>query len=158
MPNWCSNNLTITGPKEILEKFKSVLGSDESCLLETISPIGEWDYGTAVEAWGTKWDVSTEYLYYTELEDGTAEIDGSFDSAWGPPIQAFATLSEKHPELDIRLSYFEPGMAFVGEWTPEFGEESFEYLNEDVPEHLDEEWGIEGEIEAAKEWEEEEEF
>lgn len=158
MPNWCANILTITGPKDVMEQFKSTIESNDDGLLEAVAPIGEWDYGVAVNTWGTKWDVSTEGLNYTELEDGTVEIDGQFDSAWGPPIQAFATLSEKHPELDIRLSYFEPGMAFVGEWTPDSGEESYHYLDEDVPEHLDEEWGIEGEIEAAKEWEEDEDF
>ena len=152
MPNWCSNSLTITGPKEILEKFKEAIESEEAIFLNAISPIGEWDYGNAIDAWGTKWDVNTEGLHYTELEDGSAEIDGSFDSAWGPPIQAFATLSEKHPELDMRLSYFEPGMAFVGQWTPEDGEETFHYMDEDVPEELDEEWGIAEEIEENNEW------
>lgn len=97
-------------------------------------------------------------MHYTELEDGSAEIDGSFDSAWGPPIQAFATLSEKHAELDIRLSYFEPGMGYVGQWTPEDGEETFHYMDEDVPEELDEEWGIAEEIEYINEMEEEEDF
>ncbi len=155
MPNWCSNSLTITGPKEILEKFKDAIESEEAIFLNAISPIGEWDYGSAIDAWGTKWDVNTEGLHYTELEDGSAEIDGSFDPAWGPPIQAFATLSEKHPELDMRLSYFEPGMGYVGQWTPEDGEETFHYMDGDVPEELDEEWGIAEEIEYNNEIDEE---
>ena len=94
MPNWCSNNLIITGDIETLVQLKEVIESDVEGLLEAIAPIGEWDYGKAVETWGTKWDVSTEGLQFVDHGDGTAEIEGYFDSAWSPPVEAFQQLAE----------------------------------------------------------------
>ena len=82
MPNWCSNTLTITGDYDTLVQLKPIIDKDEDGLLEAIAPIGEWDYGTAVETWGTKWDVSTEGLDFTDNGDGTATIQGYMDSAW----------------------------------------------------------------------------
>ena len=92
MPNWCTNTLTIRGDVETLSQLKPVLEAGEG-LLEAIKPIGEWEYGNAVEAWGTKWDISTEGLEFIDHGDGTAEISGYFDSAWAPPLEAFAALA-----------------------------------------------------------------
>ena len=49
MPNWCTNTLTIRGDVETLSQLKPVLEAGEG-LLEAIKPIGEWEYGNAVEA------------------------------------------------------------------------------------------------------------
>tara|TARA_Y100000389_G_scaffold135403_1_gene132932 strand:- start:658 stop:1188 length:531 start_codon:yes stop_codon:yes gene_type:complete len=113
MPNWCSNSLIIRGDVETLSQLKPVLEAGEG-LLEAIKPIGEWEYGNAVEAWGTKWDVSTEGLQFVDHGDGTAEIEGYFDSAWSPPVEAFEQLAQDWDSCYIELKYFEPGMCFVG--------------------------------------------
>jgi hypothetical protein len=145
MPNWCSNNLVIRGSVETLSQLKPVLEAGEG-LLEAIKPIGEWQYGDAVEAWGTKWDISTEGLQFTDNGDGTAEIEGYFDSAWSPPVEAFAQLAEDWDSCYIELKYFEPGMAFVGEWNSEGLNDEYEIDTDDIgglPEHIREEWNIE---------------
>ena len=121
MPNWCSNTLTIRGDVETLSQLKPVLEKGEG-LLEAIKPIGEWEYGTAVEAWGTKWDVSTEGLVFVDNGDGTATIEGYFDSAWSPPLEAFQQLAQDWDSCYIELKYFEPGMAFVGVFDSEGGD------------------------------------
>ena len=45
MPNWCSNNIVIEGPKEKVETIWSRATDDtEEGLLGALHPIGEWDY------------------------------------------------------------------------------------------------------------------
>ena len=129
MPNWCSNSLIIRGNVETLSELKPVLEAGEG-LLEAIKPIGEWEYGNAVEAWGTKWDISTEGLQFTDHGDGTAEIEGYFDSAWSPPVEAFQQLAEDWDSCYIELKYFEPGMCFVGVFDSEGGDAYYEGVDE----------------------------
>ena len=129
MPNWCSNTLMIRGDVETLSQLKPVLEKGE-CLLEAIKPIGEWEYGTAVEAWGTKWDVTTEGLEFIDNGDGTAEITGYFDSAWSPPLEAFYQLAQDWDSCYIELKYFEPGMCFVGVWDSEGGDAYYDGIDD----------------------------
>ena len=160
MPNWCSNSLTIKGDASTLVALKEIIESDGEGLLEAIAPIGEWDYGTAVEAWGTKWDISTEGLEYTDHGDGTAEITGWFDSAWGPPVDAFQKLADDWDSCYIELLYEEGGMAFVGCWDSEGGDDYYEYgdftsenIRDNIPEYLVEHFALD---ENLAMWEEEE--
>ena len=143
MPNWCNNSLTITGDTDTLVQLKEVIESDGEGLLEAIKPIGEWEYGTAVEAWGTKWDVSTEGLEFVDNGDGTATISGWFDSAWAPPIDAFQTLADDWDSCYIELYYEEGGMAMVGCWDSEGADDHYEYgdfnsknIRDNIPEYL----------------------
>jgi hypothetical protein len=74
---------------------------------ERIVPVGDvpdW-HEQRLEKWGTKWvgyDVSI----------GESAID--FFTAWMPPIPIIRKLAELHPELILRLEYYETGMAFRG--------------------------------------------
>ena len=129
MPNWCSNSLIIRGDVKTLSQLKPVLEAGEG-LLDAIKPIGEWEYGNAVEAWGTKWDVSTEGLQFVDHGDGTAEIEGYFDSAWSPPVEAFQQLAEDWDSCYIELKYFEPGMGFVGVFDSEGGDAYYEGVDD----------------------------
>ena len=59
MPNWCSNHIVIEGPTNEVEAIWSKANDNsEDGLLGALHPIGEWDYHTALEEWGTKWDVN----------------------------------------------------------------------------------------------------
>ena len=129
MPNWCTNTLIIRGNVETLSQLKPVLEAGEG-FLEAIAPIGEYDRDNAIEKWGTKWDIQTEGLHFTDNGDGTAEIEGYFDSAWSPPIEAFHTLSQDWDSCYIELKYFEPGMCFVGVWDSEGGDAYYEGVDE----------------------------
>ena len=53
MPNWCSNDIVISGPEDKIKDLWEAAQFKEG-LLEAIAPIGEWDYDTAVAEWGTK--------------------------------------------------------------------------------------------------------
>ena len=126
MPNWCSNVLTITGDTEVLSKLKPSIDEGRG-LLEAVKPLGEWDYNESIEAWGTKWDIDTEGLQYTDHGDGTSTIEGYFESAWSPPVSAFRELAET---CDVELRYFEPGMCFAGIFSSELGDVWYEDVHE----------------------------
>ena len=162
MPNWCSNSFAITGNVESIRELweaAQTAGPDGGFgLLNAIAPIGEWDYGTAVDTWGTKWDVSDEGLEFVDNGDGTASISGWFDSAWAPPVGAYEQLAADFDSCVIECSYFEPGMDFAGFWSSENGEEHMDNLHdvwENDPDNelfkrLDEEYNL---VEQFEEWE-----
>ena len=165
MPNWCANNFSITGNvesiKDLWEAAQTAGPDGDFGLLNAIAPIGEWDYGTAVETWGTKWDVSDEGLEFIDHGDGTASISGWFDSAWAPPIGAYEQLAADFDSCIIEASYFEPGMDFAGFWSSENGEEHLDNLHDewekgddasDLYKQLDDEYNL---SEQFGEWAEE---
>lgn len=69
-------------------------------------------YDWASDNWGTKWDVE---VLATGVDHGaTSTVTLWGDSAWSPPISLLANLSEKYPQLTFSVSYFEPGMDYIG--------------------------------------------
>jgi len=160
MPNWCNNNFSITGNKNSISDLWVAAQLKEG-LLEAIAPIGDWEYGNAVETWGTKWDVSLEGLEFEDHGDGTASITGWFESAWAPPIGAYEQLAADFDSCVIEASYFEPGMDFAGFWSSEGGEEHLDNLHDewekgdaasDLYKQLDDEYNL---SEQFQEWDEE---
>lgn len=143
MPNWCNNTVKIFGSKE---KIKALWeGAQANGLLNTMVPIGEWDKGSAVGTWGTKWDVEIDGLEYEE-DDHTATISGWVDSAWSPPVEAFETYHEANQDVFLDLYYFEPGLCFTGYWSCAGIHDYFEYSDEDldaIPSYMREHWNIE---------------
>jgi hypothetical protein len=144
MPNWCSNYVSISGPKEKIAQIWGAMNEKQG-LLEAIKPIGEWDYSNAVEAWGTKWDVDTRDLQVRDIDKGRMEISGSFESAWSPPIEALQHLADQDENISIVLDYFEPGMAFCGVWSSAEGDAQYQINPDDleeIPEDIREMWNI----------------
>jgi len=142
MPNWCNNSFAITGNTESIKELweaAQTANDGEFGLLNAIAPIGEWEYGKAVETWGTKWDVSDEGLEFIDNGDGTACITGWFESAWAPPIAAYEQLAADFDSCVIECSYYEPGMDFGGFWSSENGDEEFDNLQERLEQPV-EEW------------------
>jgi len=143
MPNWCNNSFSITGNTESIKDLweaAQTAGPDGGFgLLNAIAPIGDWEYGKAVDTWGTKWDVTDEGLEFIDNGDGTASISGWFDSAWSPPIAAYEQLAADFDSCIIECSYYEPGMDFGGFWSSENGDEEFDNLQERL-EQPTEEW------------------
>ncbi len=173
MPNWCNNTITITGDVDTLSQLKPVIESGEG-LLQAIRPMpkelegttspsvsGDDWYSWRVANWGTKWDVSTEGLEYTDNGDGTASIEGWFDTAWSPPIDAMQQLADDWDSCYIELMYEEGGMCFVGCWDSEGADEHYEYgvadsktIRDVIPEYLVDQFALD---ERLAEYEDEEE-
>jgi hypothetical protein len=181
MPNWCNNSITITGDVETLSQLKPVIAAGEG-LLQAIKPMpkelretvkGSGDelqtevydgatnwYDWAVTNWGTKWDPEV-HLEFEDNGDGTATINGWFDTAWAPPIDAFQTLVDDWDSCYIELMYEESGMCFVGCFDSEGGDDYYEYseatsktIKDIVPAYLVEAFALD---ERLAEYEEEEE-
>jgi hypothetical protein len=101
-------------------------------------------YDFCVTEWGTKWDVGGDDC--NECQDIPNGLIMCFDSAWAPPVNAY----EKMLDLgfSIRASYYEPGMAFCGIWEDgsddyyEIGGMTSDQVRDELPEHLDEAYGI----------------
>src|SRR6056300_2041822 len=147
MPNWCSNSITISGPTETIKQLwedAQTAAGGEFGLLNAIAPMpqelegttapsedGQDWYSWRVNNWGTKWDISDEGLEFIDNGDGTAAIDGWFDSAWAPPIGAYEQLAADFDSCVIECSYYEPGMDFAGFWSSENGEEHLDNLHDE---------------------------
>lgn len=189
MPNWCNNTVEIThadpamiervrkgfNEGKLLNEFLPVpedlqitagfLGKDtpEQAELERKEQANLEKYGHknwydwCVANWGTKWDVGADG--YEAEDNGKGGLTLTFDSAWSPPTDAYATLVEQFG-FSIRAYYYEPGMAFAGIWE-DGNDEFYEYgglnsdgIREELPQELDEMFGI---SESAAEWEAEQE-
>jgi hypothetical protein len=135
MPNWCNNTITISGPKDKITKLYNDAKA-ENGLLQAMVPMPKELEGTTSPAptegepqplidgfdnwydwrvanWGSKWDVDMDGIELSE--DGTT-ISGWFDSAWSPPIDAYATYLDKNEDCSIDAFYEEGGMDFAGHW------------------------------------------
>jgi len=136
MPNWCNNNIDITGPAKTINALWKAATAEEGGLLNAMVPMpkelsettkGSGDelqtekydgftnwYDWCVARWGTKWDVDMEGIEYTDNEDGTASISGYFDSAWAPPVEAYNRFLEANEDCSLTASYYEMGCDFAG--------------------------------------------
>ena len=143
MPNWCNNNITITGPKKIIDKIEKIAKSEdhnaEDGLLNYFHPMpkelrdttadgskdeamikkhgfSDW-YGWAVENWSTKWDIHEFYgVDRNYINDDESTIAFGFDSAWAPPIGAYQEFLANNSNVSIRATYYEGGCDFMGIW------------------------------------------
>ena len=103
----------------------------------------DW-YNFCINEWGTKWDVGGDDL--GPAQDIPGGLIMAFDSAWAPPIQFYEKLLDLG--FSVRASYYEPGMAFAGIWEDgsddyyDLGDMNSEQVREQLPEHLDEAYGI----------------
>lgn len=144
MPNWCNNNLTLEHDdpamikraydalerQEFLSEFIPVpedlqivagrLGDgDEQKELErkTAENVAKYGYGNwydyCVGEWGTKWDVGDQGC--SDIHPDGRMLHTSFDSAWSPPVNAYAKLEA----LGFRVNamFYESGMAFAGTYS-----------------------------------------
>lgn len=141
MPNWCNNNLTLEHDDpamiqraydalergEFLQEFCPVpqdlqitagrLGDgDEQRELErkTAENVEKYGYGNwydyCVAEWGTKWDVGGQGQ--SDIHPDGLSLFTSFDSAWSPPVNAYAKLEAQG--FRVSAMFYESGMAFAG--------------------------------------------
>jgi len=145
MPNWCDNQITITGPNSVIDKIEKIVKEEDNDngllqffypmpkeLSDTTSPSSSADkpqpmvdgfdnwYDWRVENWSTKWDVCEFYgldrQYLTEQSEGESTISFAFSSAWAPPIGAYEKFLADNEECSLKAYYYEGGCDFMGEW------------------------------------------
>tara|TARA_R110001592_G_scaffold1805_8_gene10815 strand:+ start:4641 stop:5195 length:555 start_codon:yes stop_codon:yes gene_type:complete len=167
MPNWCSNQIRIEGPKEEIDRIWNILEDDtiDDGLLTALAPLeGGWEYNLAIDNWGTKWDVKEHAISQEEYEyNGSIRgvLEGHFESAWGPPSDAVEKWLSKSEDYEADLLWYEPANDFCGALlSGDFNQYDVSALTEefltqdDVGEALDEAFGI---MEDRAMWREEEE-
>jgi hypothetical protein len=104
-------------------------------------------YDWNVRNWGTKWDVAVgdddKYPETSLTDESKTSLGYRFNTAWSPPSEAIAKLSEQYPDLVFTLS-FEEETGWGGEIVFEGGNgietESYgwkcrdcEHIEEDTP-------------------------
>ena len=137
MPNWCDNQITITGPSSVIDKIEKIVKEekDGNGLLNFFHPMPKELDGTTspsssakkpqpmiegfdnwydwrCENWSTKWDVNE--FYGVDRQGDT--ISFGFSSAWSPPIGAYEKFLDKNDDCSLKAYYYEGGCDFMGEW------------------------------------------
>jgi len=158
MPNWCDNSLTVRhADKTKLDELEAELNKDgEAELLRHFRPYeGDvWDYGWCVENWGTKWEA--RIIDWERTADDTIYV--TFETAWGPPVALYEYIEQDGWE--VQGLYNEPGMAFAGIYEEgadhyyEYSDLSADEIEENLPEILEETYGI---AQYKRDWEDEQE-
>ena len=140
MPNWCDNQVSITGPNSVINKIEKIVNEEKDTegLLQFMYPMpaelkdttadgsenkemikkyghSDW-YSWATDNWGTKWDVNEFYgVDRQEISDDESTISFAFSSAWSPPTGAYQEFVDKHP-VSLEAKYYEGGCDFMGIW------------------------------------------
>jgi len=68
-----------------------------------------WDW--RVQNWGTKWEVEAQIV---NADDDLQLIRLIFNSAWSPPVKAYAALFKQEGITSVSALYYEPSMDFAG--------------------------------------------
>ena len=143
MPNYCTNELTITSDnagflQSLMNELKQA-DSNEVDFLSKLVPFTEetnyvWDYDWCVENWGTKWDIFD--VYHASLDGDTLTV--CFTTAWSPPVSALQKATAAY-NLEWELYWIEEGVCetglakgFVDD--PTYVDESWELMLDDHPE------------------------
>lgn len=141
MPNWCENDLYISGDPVVIEQLLDFMGPNFD--FNNILPYpAEWKKRDEdSSAWFREhgWDTSRKMM----LEKYGSENDGfnsggydwcvrnwgtkwracevsindkrvTFQTAWSPPVPVIAALHKKFPTLTLSLEFFECGVGYSG--------------------------------------------
>jgi hypothetical protein len=118
MPNWNENKLSVMDCSPELESYLKENGLSFEKIKPTPPELLEGNgwYNWRLENWGTKWDLSEQEQREVadQLISESADFQATFMTAWSPPLQAIAALSEMFPNDQFTLDYFESGCWFAG--------------------------------------------
>ena len=135
MPNWCDNQITITGPNSVIDKIEKIVSDEKNPdgllnffhpmpkeLDGTTSPTSSADkpqpmvegfdnwYDWRVENWCTKWDCNEFYGVDKQADAliGDSTISFGFSSAWSPPIGAYEKfiISSSEKKQDVSIKAY----------------------------------------------------
>lgn len=86
------------GKEVALEYLHEFLSGDLGKYIKNYLEYGFTDwYGWSCKHWGTKWNA------YQQAENSSDQIE--FNTAWSTPYQVMQKLSEKYPDVEIRVEY-----------------------------------------------------
>jgi len=145
VPNWCNNTIRIRAEKSKLDEFEAFLnkndGKDWFTFFRPLPKdlLNDGWYEWSINNWGCKWNCDAND--WERIDENI--ISFWFDSPWGAPLALYEFMDDEG--FEVRASYHEEGMAFVGEFV-DGSDDFYEYEDLDsldyIPEHLIEEWNL----------------
>jgi hypothetical protein len=167
MPNWCYNNLDVTGEKEEVKRFREFAkakdprydkrgkGEENELSFHSFIPYPDKYLLQDIKCRTIKTNCKDGYnqggyewcanSWGTKWNAGSVYIEEleegirySFDTAWAPPIPVVIKMGEMFPELKFKLSFSEEGMGFEGDLIVENGEQTHFEERDCQPEEDDE--------------------
>lgn len=137
MPNWCENEVRISGNEEELKHFLETCFEEGEIDFEKIIPYPEsapsredqpedlrermnhpfakwyndFGYDWCIDTWGTKWGATQQDNNLSSYPD---EIELRFITAWSPPNGIHEKVKEMLPNCSISWFYKEEGMQVSG--------------------------------------------
>jgi hypothetical protein len=140
MPNYCDNELTVSGSNNDIDRFyqENKLSIEEARALEVDDseekelsflksvpiPSDEQNCSRHVLEWGTKWDASEIHSDKTDTE-----IRYYFQTAWSPPVAWLEKTSQRYPNLEFEMESKEPGCDFYVHVIVKNGEQTFSKMS-----------------------------
>ena len=145
MPNWCDNQITITGPESVIDKIEKIVKEekDSNGLLNFFHPMPKALEGTEAgpkaknkkeqlkrdqlrvdyghENWYDwrceNWGTKWEVCeFYGVDRIGKTLITFAFSSAWSPPVGAYEQFLVDNKDCSLKAWYYEGGCDFMGVW------------------------------------------
>jgi len=124
MPNWCSNQLILTGiSQEIFDFNNANLDIEKDLDFNNKVPFPEdrdfdkeWHMWRIIN-WGTKWTAADTIITFNweDLEQTIVKsLIYEFNTAWSPPSKWLLTVSELYPNIEFEHKYCEPNCDFSG--------------------------------------------
>ena len=153
MPNWCENEVDITGDYEQLKELMTEASkpnlsfdngeSKPKFLMDNLVPVpkelleGDGWYRWRLDNWGTKWDLNQDYdETQVHYEEGDTEAGLTYMTAWAPNRDFWLKVSERFPKLTIDLRYVEEGMWFMGQELYKGGDTIASVYHNDIPDDI----------------------
>jgi len=133
MPNWCHNQLTVSGPADEVKQFKETAVGHSPWLsaaevgrekpdplnFHSLFPVpeelmnagyNEAAYHWERDNWGCKRGARDTQI----LDEWDGGVIYEFDTAWVPPLEFIEHISKDWPRLTFDLEYDECGIGFTG--------------------------------------------
>jgi len=113
MPNYYSGITTIYGNIDIFRKWylNNLITNKKSKFAQNFAPLssGEYDFSTACDEWGVKWDFDINVISGLDEDDDTFIF--TFDSAWNSPCYLWKKLELLY-DVTIEEHGYEEGNRF----------------------------------------------
>lgn len=123
MPNWVTNNIVITGPKETLELFQRDNLSFQKFHPRPTDENLDW-YEWNVAHWGTKWEPDDLSVNF----DAEGRLVGKCTTAWTPPTAYLTYLTGFWEGITITNRFVDESFNFVGQTVISKGVANTEFI------------------------------
>ena len=114
MPNWYSGTVIIRGDiTPFRDWYKDSENELDNSFAQTLAPLssGEWNFATACDEWGAKWDLSNVNML-SGHDESDGEFSFSFDTPWNSPLYLWRQLELRYGVEVEETGYEEQQLEF----------------------------------------------